>query len=192
LCCLHRHIVNRSILAVADLIHTVAKTGGHLGSSLGVVELTLALHYVFNTPEDKFIFDVGHQAYIHKMLTGRRGKMHTIRKQGGLSGMLAPTALLGHKAWPSSVHHQSALHPVSCAGFTKRSESPYDPFGAGHSSTSISAALGMAVGRDVKGRKNNVVAVRLALSKTKKCDVSGIGRAVVPAKHAHDPLQTPT
>lgn len=113
----------------ADLIHTVAKTGGHLGSSLGVVELTLALHYVFNTPEDKFIFDVGHQAYIHKMLTGRRGKMHTIRKQGGLSG------------------------------FTKRSESPYDPFGAGHSSTSISAALGMAVGRDVKGRKNNVVAV---------------------------------
>ncbi|KAL4854035.1 1-deoxy-D-xylulose-5-phosphate synthase 1 [Chlorella vulgaris] len=145
----------------ADLIHTVAKTGGHLGSSLGVVELTLALHYVFNTPEDKFIFDVGHQAYIHKMLTGRRGKMHTIRKQGGLSG------------------------------FTKRSESPYDPFGAGHSSTSISAALGMAVGRDVKGRKNNVVAVRLALSKPKKCDVSGIGRAVVPAKHAHDPLQTP-
>lgn len=113
----------------ADLIHTVAKTGGHLGSSLGVVELTLALHYVFNTPEDKIIWDVGHQAYIHKMLTGRRSRMHTIRQQGGLSG------------------------------FTKRAESPYDPFGAGHSSTSISAALGMAVGRDVKGRKNNVVAV---------------------------------
>ncbi|PSC74684.1 1-deoxy-D-xylulose 5-phosphate synthase [Micractinium conductrix] len=113
----------------ADLIHTVAKTGGHLGSSLGVVELSLALHYVFNTPEDKIIWDVGHQAYIHKMLTGRRKSMHTIRQQGGLSG------------------------------FTKRAESPYDPFGAGHSSTSISAALGMAVGRDVKGRKNNVVAV---------------------------------
>ena len=70
----------------ADLIHKVAKTGGHLGSSLGVVELTLALHYVFNTPEDKIIFDVGHQAYIHKILTGRRGKMGTIRQQGGLSG----------------------------------------------------------------------------------------------------------
>lgn len=70
----------------ADLIHTVAKTGGHLGSSLGVVELTLALHYVFNTPEDKIIWDVGHQAYIHKMLTGRRSRMHTIRQQGGLSG----------------------------------------------------------------------------------------------------------
>lgn len=69
-----------------DLIHTVAKTGGHLGSSLGVVELTLALHYVFNTPEDKIIWDVGHQAYIHKMLTGRRSRMHTIRQQGGLSG----------------------------------------------------------------------------------------------------------
>jgi 1-deoxy-D-xylulose-5-phosphate synthase len=73
----------------ADLIHTVAKTGGHLGSSLGVVELTVALHYVFNTPEDKVIFDVGHQAYIHKMLTGRREKMHTIRQQGGLSGLFA-------------------------------------------------------------------------------------------------------
>jgi 1-deoxy-D-xylulose-5-phosphate synthase len=113
----------------ADLIHTVAKTGGHLGSSLGVVELSVALHYVFNTPEDKVIWDVGHQAYIHKMLTGRRSRMHTIRQLNGLSG------------------------------FTKRAESPYDPFGAGHSSTSISAALGMAVGRDVKGRKNNVVAV---------------------------------
>lgn len=113
----------------ADLIHTVAKTGGHLGSSLGVVELTVALHYVFNTPEDKFIFDVGHQAYIHKMLTGRRSRMSTIRTQGGLSG------------------------------FTKRDESPHDPFGAGHSSTSISSALGMAVGRDFKGRRNNVVSI---------------------------------
>jgi 1-deoxy-D-xylulose-5-phosphate synthase len=113
----------------ADLIHTVAKTGGHLGSSLGVVELTVALHHVFNTPDDKIIWDVGHQAYIHKILTGRRGKMSTIRTQGGLSG------------------------------FTKRSESVYDPFGAGHSSTSISAAVGMAVGRDCKGRKNNVIGI---------------------------------
>lgn len=113
----------------ADLIHTVAKTGGHLGSSLGVVELTVAMHHVFNTPEDKIIWDVGHQAYIHKILTGRRGSMSTIRQQGGLSG------------------------------FTKRAESVYDPFGAGHSSTSVSAALGMAVGRDFKNRKNNVIAV---------------------------------
>ncbi|KAG7669017.1 hypothetical protein Ndes2526B_g00737 [Nannochloris sp. 'desiccata'] len=113
----------------ADLIHTVAKTGGHLGSSLGVVELTVALHHVFNTPDDKIIWDVGHQAYIHKILTGRRGKMSTIRTQGGLSG------------------------------FTKRDESVYDPFGAGHSSTSISAAVGMAVGRDCKGRKNNVIGI---------------------------------
>lgn len=113
----------------ADLIHTVAKTGGHLGSSLGVVELSVALHYVFNTPEDKIVWDVGHQAYIHKMLTGRRDKMSTIRQSGGLSG------------------------------FTKRAESPHDAFGAGHSSTSISAALGMAVGRDRKGRKNSCIAV---------------------------------
>ncbi len=113
----------------ADLIHTVAKTGGHLGSSLGVVELTVALHYVFNTPDDKIIFDVGHQAYIHKILTGRRDKMSTIRQSGGLSG------------------------------FTKRAESPHDAFGAGHSSTSISAALGMAVGRDRKNRNNSCIAV---------------------------------
>ena len=113
----------------ADLIHTVAKTGGHLGSSLGVVELSVALHHVFNTPEDKIIWDVGHQAYIHKMLTGRRDKMGSIRQQGGLSG------------------------------FTKRKESPHDAFGAGHSSTSISAGLGMAVGRDCKGRKNSVISV---------------------------------
>jgi 1-deoxy-D-xylulose-5-phosphate synthase len=113
----------------ADLIHTVAKTGGHLGSSLGVVELSVALHYVFNTPDDKIVWDVGHQAYIHKILTGRRDKMSTIRQTGGLSG------------------------------FTKRAESPHDAFGAGHSSTSISAALGMAVGRDRKNRNNSCIAV---------------------------------
>jgi len=113
----------------AETIHSVSSTGGHLGSSLGVVELTVALHYVFNTPEDKIIFDVGHQAYPHKILTGRRDRMSTIRQQGGLSG------------------------------FTKREESEHDPFGAGHSSTSISAALGMAVGRDVKGKNNHSIAV---------------------------------
>jgi len=113
----------------SDVVHTVSQTGGHLSSSLGVVELTVALHYVFNAPEDKVIFDVGHQCYIHKILTGRRKGMRTIRQTNGLSG------------------------------FTKRSESEYDPFGAGHSSTSISAALGMAAGRDHKGRKNNVIAV---------------------------------
>ncbi|EFJ41925.1 hypothetical protein VOLCADRAFT_107482 [Volvox carteri f. nagariensis] len=113
----------------SDIVHTVSRTGGHLSSSLGVVELTVALHYVFNTPEDKIIWDVGHQAYGHKILTGRRKGMGTIRQTNGLSG------------------------------FTKREESEYDPFGAGHSSTSISAALGMAVGRDVKSKKNNVIAV---------------------------------
>lgn len=113
----------------SDVIFTVSKTGGHLGASLGVVELTVALHYVFDTPEDKFLWDVGHQAYIHKILTGRRSKMSTLRQTNGLSG------------------------------FTKRSESDRDAFGAGHSSTSISAGLGMAVGRDLKGRRNNVVAI---------------------------------
>mmetsp|Transcript_12933 Transcript_12933/g.36383 ORF Transcript_12933/g.36383 Transcript_12933/m.36383 type:complete len:737 (+) Transcript_12933:138-2348(+) len=113
----------------AELIHITSKTGGHLGSSLGVVELTVAMHYVFNCPEDRFNFDVGHQAYVHKLLTGRRARMKTIRQTGGLSG------------------------------FTKREESEYDAFGAGHSSTSISAALGMAVGRDFKGRKNTAIAV---------------------------------
>ena len=110
-------------------IRTVAKTGGHLGAGLGVVELTTALHYVFNTPKDKIIWDVGHQSYPHKILTGRNDKMETIRKAGGLSG------------------------------FTKRSESIYDPFGAGHSSTSISAALGMAVARDLSGEKYETIAV---------------------------------
>jgi 1-deoxy-D-xylulose-5-phosphate synthase len=112
-----------------DLIDTVSMTGGHFGSSLGVVELTTALHYVFNTPDDRIIWDVGHQAYPHKILTGRRARMRTLRTGGGLSG------------------------------FTKRSESEYDPFGAAHSSTSISAGLGMAAARDLQGRNNNVIAV---------------------------------
>ncbi|XP_065863530.1 probable 1-deoxy-D-xylulose-5-phosphate synthase, chloroplastic [Euphorbia lathyris] len=112
-----------------DVIFNVSKTGGHLGSSLGVVELTVALHYVFNTPQDKILWDVGHQSYPHKILTGRRDKMHTMRQTDGLSG------------------------------FTKRSESEYDCFGTGHSSTTISAGLGMAVGRDLKGKNNNVIAV---------------------------------
>ncbi|KAL2922838.1 putative 1-deoxy-D-xylulose-5-phosphate synthase chloroplastic [Bienertia sinuspersici] len=113
----------------SDVIFNVSKTGGHLGSSLGVVELTVALHYVFNAPQDRILWDVGHQSYPHKILTGRRGKMRTLRQTNGLSG------------------------------FTKRGESEYDSFGAGHSSNSISAGLGMAVGRDLKGRQNNVVAV---------------------------------
>ncbi|CAN0856010.1 Probable 1-deoxy-D-xylulose-5-phosphate synthase, chloroplastic [Linum grandiflorum] len=113
----------------SDVIFNVSKTGGHLGSSLGVVELTVALHYVFNCPQDRILWDVGHQSYPHKILTGRRDKMHTIRQTNGL------------------------------AGFTKRSESEYDCFGTGHSSTTISAGLGMAVGRDLKERKNSVVAV---------------------------------
>ena len=104
-------------------------TGGHFGAGLGVVELTVALHYVFNTPHDRLIWDVGHQAYPHKILTGRRDRIRTIRQGGGLSG------------------------------FTKRSESEYDPFGAAHSSTSISAGLGMAVARDFKGEKRDVIAV---------------------------------
>jgi 1-deoxy-D-xylulose-5-phosphate synthase len=112
-----------------ELIDIVSVTGGHLGSSLGVVELTLALHYVFNTPEDRLIWDVGHQAYIHKLLTGRRERMRTLRQAGGLSG------------------------------FTKRSESEYDPFGAAHSSTSISAGCGFATARDLKGDKNKVISV---------------------------------
>ncbi|CAM8915118.1 unnamed protein product [Rhodiola kirilowii] len=113
----------------SDVIFNVSKTGGHLGSNLGVVELTVALHYVFNTPQDKILWDVGHQSYPHKILTGRRSKMGTMRQTNGL------------------------------AGFTKRAESEHDCFGTGHSSTTISAGLGMAVGRDLKGRKNNVVAV---------------------------------
>jgi 1-deoxy-D-xylulose-5-phosphate synthase len=112
-----------------ETIDVVSVTGGHLGAGLGVVELTVALHYVFDTPIDKIIWDVGHQAYPHKIITGRRDRMRTLRQGGGLSG------------------------------FTKRAESAYDPFGAAHSSTSISAALGFAVARDLKGGNNNVVAV---------------------------------
>jgi 1-deoxy-D-xylulose-5-phosphate synthase len=113
----------------AELLDAVSVTGGHLGAGLGVVELTVALHYVFETPHDRLIWDVGHQAYPHKILTGRRDRIRTLRQAGGLSG------------------------------FTKRSESEYDPFGAAHSSTSISAGLGMAVARDLKDEKRNVIAV---------------------------------
>ncbi|XP_060184874.1 probable 1-deoxy-D-xylulose-5-phosphate synthase 2, chloroplastic [Lycium barbarum] len=113
----------------AEIVYSVAKTGGHLSSSLGVVDLTVALHHVFDTPEDKIIWDVGHQAYAHKILTGRRSKMHTIRKTSGL------------------------------APFPKRDESVYDAFGAGHSSTSISAGLGMAVARDLLGKNNHVISI---------------------------------
>src|SRR6266851_1793358 len=112
-----------------EMIDAVAVTGGHLGAGLGVVELTVALHYVFDTPRDRLIWDVGHQAYPHKILTGRRNRIRTLRQGGGLSG------------------------------FTRRSESEYDPFGAAHSSTSISSGLGMAVARDLKGEKNHVIAV---------------------------------
>ncbi len=113
----------------AETIDAVSITGGHLGAGLGAVELTVALHYLFETPTDRLIWDVGHQAYPHKILTGRRGRIRTLRQGGGLSG------------------------------FTRRAESEYDPFGAAHSSTSISAALGMAVARDLAGRRNHVVAV---------------------------------
>ncbi|MDI1284945.1 MAG: 1-deoxy-D-xylulose-5-phosphate synthase [Reyranella sp.] len=112
-----------------ETISAVSVTGGHLGAGLGVVELTVALHYVFDTPRDRLIWDVGHQAYPHKIVTGRRSRIRTLRQEGGLSG------------------------------FTRRSESEYDPFGAAHSSTSISAGLGMAVARDLAGGTNNVIAV---------------------------------
>ncbi|KAK3221535.1 hypothetical protein Dsin_008560 [Dipteronia sinensis] len=112
-----------------EIVYTVSKTGGHLSSSLGVTEITVALHHVFNSPEDKIIWDVGHQAYPHKILTGRRWRMHTIRQTCGLSG------------------------------FPKREESVHDAFGVGHSSTSISATLGMAVGRDLLKKKNHVISV---------------------------------
>ncbi len=129
-----RQLPESELRAVAEdlrraTIDAVSVTGGHLGSSLGVVELTVALHYVFNTPKDRVIWDVGHQAYPHKILTGRRDRIKTLRQPGGLSG------------------------------FTKRSESEYDPFGAAHSSTSISAGLGMAVARTLSGGDNNVIAV---------------------------------
>ena len=129
-----RRMTDGELAAVADelrqeLISVVSETGGHLGSSLGVVELTVAIHAVFNTPYDKLIWDVSHQCYPHKIVTGRRGRMRTLRKGGGLSG------------------------------FTKRSESPYDPFGAAHSSTSISAGLGFTVARDLGEATGDVVAV---------------------------------
>ena len=112
-----------------EVIDAVSVTGGHLGAGLGVVELTVAIHHVFNTPDDKLIWDVGHQCYPHKVLTGRRDRIRTLRKGGGLSG------------------------------FTKRAESEYDPFGAAHSSTSISAGMGFAVARDLDGRDTNVISV---------------------------------
>ena len=112
-----------------ETIDAVSVTGGHFGAGLGVVELTTAIHYIFDTPRDRLIWDVGHQAYPHKILTGRRDRIRTLRTGGGLSG------------------------------FTKRSESDYDPFGAAHSSTSISAGLGMAVARDLSGGKNNIISV---------------------------------
>ena len=112
-----------------ELIDVVSTTGGHLGAGLGVVELTVALHYVFDTPKDKLVWDVGHQSYPHKIITGRRDKIRTLRKGGGLSG------------------------------FTRRSESEYDPFGAGHSSTSISSTLGMAVAKSLSKNSNHVIAV---------------------------------
>jgi 1-deoxy-D-xylulose-5-phosphate synthase len=129
-----RALESRQLRQLADelrqeTIDAVAMTGGHLGAGLGVIELTLALHYVFNTPQDRLVWDVGHQTYPHKILTGRRDRIRTLRQGGGLSG------------------------------FTKRSESEYDPFGAAHSSTSISSALGMAVARDLAGKSNNVIAV---------------------------------
>jgi 1-deoxy-D-xylulose-5-phosphate synthase len=129
-----RRVNEKDLQKVADelrneTISAVAVTGGHLGAGLGVVELTVALHYVFDTPNDRLIWDVGHQAYPHKILTGRRDRIRTLRQGGGLSG------------------------------FTKRAESEYDCFGAAHSSTSISAGLGMAVARDLAGEKRNVIAV---------------------------------
>jgi 1-deoxy-D-xylulose-5-phosphate synthase len=129
-----RKLPASSLRQVADelrqeTISVVSTTGGHLGAGLGVVELTVALHYVFDTPRDRLIWDVGHQSYPHKILTGRRDRIRTLRQGGGLSG------------------------------FTKRAESEYDPFGAAHTSTSISAGLGFAVARDLSGGKNNVIAV---------------------------------
>src|SRR3984957_16860908 len=113
----------------SETIDAVWVTGGHLGAGLGVVELTVALHHVFDTPKDVLIWDVGHQVYPHKILTGRRSRIRTLRQGGGLSG------------------------------FTKRTESEYDPFGAAHAGTSISAALGFAAARDQRGDDNSVIAV---------------------------------
>ena len=111
------------------ILDTISKTGGHLAAGLGTVELSIALHYIFNTPKDKIIWDVGHQCYPHKILTGRKNKLNSIRKYKGISG------------------------------FLKINESEYDVFGAGHSSTSISAALGMSIARDIKGQEYNIISV---------------------------------
>src|SRR6476659_6518466 len=112
-----------------EMITVLAKNGGHLGPNLGVVELTIALHRVFNTPKDKFVWDVSHQAYVHKLLTGRRSRFNTIRSTDGLNG------------------------------FALRTESPHDCYGAGHAGTALSAALGMAAARDKKGTNENVVCI---------------------------------
>ena len=119
-----------------EMIDAVSVTGGHLGASLGVVELTVALHYIFNTPNDKLIWDVGHQCYPHKILTGRKDKIRTLRQGDGLSG------------------------------FTKRLESEYDPFGAAHSSTSISSALGIAEANKLSNKSENVVEIGRAHVRT--------------------------
>ena len=111
------------------IVETVSETGGHLAPSLGVVELTIALHYVFDAPKDKIIWDVGHQAYAHKLITGRRDRFHTLRTHGGISG------------------------------FPKREESPYDTFDTGHSSTSISAGLGITTAKALKGEKSRVISL---------------------------------
>src|SRR5580700_12097179 len=129
-----RNFDPRQLRQVADelrseTIDAVSVTGGHLGASLGVIELTVAIHAIFDTPRDRLLWDVGHQAYPHKILTGRRDRIRTLRQAGGLSG------------------------------FTKRAESVYDPFGAAHSSTSISAGLGFAVARDKRGADHKVIAV---------------------------------
>ena len=125
----HKQLAQLASELRAFLIESVAQTGGHLSSNLGTVELTIALHAVFDTPEDRLVWDVGHQCYAHKILTGRRAGMNRLRMQGGVSG------------------------------FPKRCESPYDTFGVGHSSTSISAALGMALAAKQKGEARKVVAI---------------------------------
>src|SRR5213083_3267420 len=127
-----RSLQPEQLPAVADeirtyILDTCSRVGGHTGASLGAVELAVAMHYVFDTPRDRLVWDVGHQAYAHKILTGRRDELHTIKQYGGLSG------------------------------FLRRDESEYDTFGAGHASTSISAALGMAIARDRQGDDYNVV-----------------------------------
>ena len=129
-----KKLSNKEIKILADevreeMIDAVSETGGHLGAGLGVVELTVVLHYIFNTPHDKLIWDVGHQSYPHKILTGRKDRIRTLRKGDGHSG------------------------------FTKRTESEYDPFGAAHSSTSISSALGIAVANKLSNKSDNVIAV---------------------------------